>query len=163
MFAKLQEKKVRYLVVGGLAVNLHGIPRMTADVDIAIAFDSANVAALLEALAELDYKPRAPIQAEKLADSEQRHRWQKEKNMRSFTFINRVNPLEELDVLLRPPFDFERAYKRREVFKAGEIEISVAAIDDLVAAKSDTGRKQDESDIKALKLVKKIRGQGGAR
>ncbi len=33
------KKKVDYLVVGGLAVNLYGIPRVTQDIDILISYD----------------------------------------------------------------------------------------------------------------------------
>ena len=30
----LQKHRVRYLILGGAAVNLHGVPRMTADLDM---------------------------------------------------------------------------------------------------------------------------------
>lgn len=32
----LYKNKVRYLIVGGLAVNLSGVPRVTQDIDIII-------------------------------------------------------------------------------------------------------------------------------
>jgi predicted nucleotidyltransferase len=38
LFRALQEQKVRYLVVGGVAVNLHGIGRLTVDIDLMRAF-----------------------------------------------------------------------------------------------------------------------------
>jgi len=31
LFKELNEADVRYLVVGGLAMNLHGVPRMTIE------------------------------------------------------------------------------------------------------------------------------------
>ena len=43
LFEKLEEYKVRYVVCGGLAVNLHGIPRMTADVDIILDLTVENL------------------------------------------------------------------------------------------------------------------------
>ncbi len=39
----LYKSKVRYLVVGGLSVNLYGVPRVTQDIDIVIAMDRENV------------------------------------------------------------------------------------------------------------------------
>ena len=37
LFEALYLAKIKYLVCGGLAVNIYGIPRMTADVDLLIA------------------------------------------------------------------------------------------------------------------------------
>lgn len=47
IFRGLQEEGVRYLVVGGLAMNLHGIPRMTADVDLYVDLEKANASRFL--------------------------------------------------------------------------------------------------------------------
>lgn len=43
VFRALEEHKVRYLLVGGLAMNLHGVPRMTMDIDLVIALDTKNL------------------------------------------------------------------------------------------------------------------------
>jgi len=43
LFRALDREKVRYLVVGGVAVNLHGIGRLTVDVDVMLALDSENL------------------------------------------------------------------------------------------------------------------------
>ena len=53
-------QKVDYLLVGGLAVNLYGIPRVTHDIDILISFERKNVEKLMEILKRLDYVPRVP-------------------------------------------------------------------------------------------------------
>ncbi len=52
------EEKVKYLVVGGLAVNLHGVPRVTNDIDIIISFDEINVRKIMRAASALGYVPR---------------------------------------------------------------------------------------------------------
>jgi predicted nucleotidyltransferase len=45
----LEEHQVRYLVIGGVAVNLHGYSRNTKDIDIWVAADEPNLLALYEA------------------------------------------------------------------------------------------------------------------
>jgi hypothetical protein len=37
---ELFDRKIDYLIVGGLAVNLYGVPRVTQDIDIIISFDN---------------------------------------------------------------------------------------------------------------------------
>jgi hypothetical protein len=45
IFKKLNERKIKYIVVGGIAVNLHGIPRMTYDIDLILGHFSQFVIA----------------------------------------------------------------------------------------------------------------------
>ena len=59
LFRCLQKYDVRYLLAGGLAMNLHGVPRMTMDVDLVLALDDANVEAFLSCARELGLKPQA--------------------------------------------------------------------------------------------------------
>lgn len=42
IFKKLNEKEIRYIVAGGIAVNLYGIPRMTYDVDLILDLEDKN-------------------------------------------------------------------------------------------------------------------------
>lgn len=164
LFAKLQAANVKYLIVGGLAMNLHGVPRMTADVDLVVSFSEPDVATLIAALDELGFAPRAPVSATELANPLRRRQWRAEKNMRAFTFVNKNNPLEEVDILLDPHFDFDPAYERREQVRAGAATVSVASIDDLISTKKDTGRAQDESDIAMLRAVQGLlSGEGDIR
>ena len=43
LFKGLHTHRIRYLVVGAVAVNLHGIPRMTADLDVMVDLEKENV------------------------------------------------------------------------------------------------------------------------
>jgi hypothetical protein len=49
----LNRHRVRYLLAGGVAANLHGSVRATRDVDILVPRDRRNMARLLRALGEL--------------------------------------------------------------------------------------------------------------
>ena len=72
LFKCLHAREVRYLVAGGLAMNLHGVPRMTMDIDLVLALDEANVDSFLACARELGLKPQAPVPLESLRDPDLR-------------------------------------------------------------------------------------------
>jgi len=52
VFASFQKHEVRYLVIGGIAAVLYGVPRATFDLDILIEATPENARRLLEAMLE---------------------------------------------------------------------------------------------------------------
>jgi hypothetical protein len=50
VLASLEAEHVDYAVIGGVAINLHGIVRATEDIDVFIAADADNIARLRRAL-----------------------------------------------------------------------------------------------------------------
>ena len=58
IFKELNQLKVDYLVVGGLAVNFHGIPRMTYDIDLMIHLEAQNIFRLVSKLNSWGYRPK---------------------------------------------------------------------------------------------------------
>jgi hypothetical protein len=68
----LAAAEVRYVLVGGVAVILHGVPRTTADVDLVLDLEVDNVRRFIDAVGALGYVPRAPVPAIQLADPEAR-------------------------------------------------------------------------------------------
>jgi predicted nucleotidyltransferase len=157
VFKGLNEKGVRYLVVGGMAVVLHGIVRLTADLDIVIDFRKDNVLKLVDCMEELGYKPRVPVAAIELADEERRKNWIEEKNMEVFSFLDTKNQLHLVDVLIKNPLDFEGMYGRRKTINAGGIDIPVVSIADLVKLKKIPGREKDLEDLRSIKKMMEIR------
>jgi hypothetical protein len=61
IFRALDAESVRYLVVGGTAVNLYGYVRMTVDLDIMVDLNEENLRKLLIVMEKLNYQPRAPV------------------------------------------------------------------------------------------------------
>lgn len=148
------ENNIRYLVVGGLAINLHGVPRLTVDLDIIIDLHDNNITKLLSTLDRLGFKARLPIDAEDLKSSAERDKWVKQRNMIAFSFVNEKRTSEELDVLLVYPLSFEDAYNNRIVLPVDDYEIPLIDIDELQRMKKNTGRAQDEADVEMLERVK---------
>lgn len=92
LFRTLEARKVRYLLVGGVAMNLHGVPRMTMDVDLILAMDDANLLAFLGAASHLGLRPVAPVKPDDLLDPGTRKAWVTEKNRRAPPWMSLSTP-----------------------------------------------------------------------
>lgn len=157
LFRALDREKVRYLVVGGIAVNLHGIGRLTVDVDLMLALDSENLGRFVAVAKSLGLKPSIPVSVEDIADASKVEKWITEKHMLAFALHSPDPATPTLDVLVNPVVPFEDAYARRVTTSVEALEVPVACIDDIIRLKTGTGRKKDEADILALNQVKAIR------
>src|SRR5205814_2241965 len=85
IFEALAGAPVRYLVVGGVAVVLHGHPRFTADLDLVVGLEPDNVRAAMSALETLGYRPRAPVKMADFADPAIRRQWIADKGLQVFS------------------------------------------------------------------------------
>lgn len=151
----LYNNKVRYLIVGGLSVNLYGVPRVTQDIDIVIAMDRKNVLKITSLLKELGYVPRLPVSPDDLANPDKVKDWTENKNLKAFSFYHKNENYKVIDIVLVHPLDFEKSFKNRTVKRAKDIDIYLASMDDVVKMKEFSGRTQDLSDIEMLNKVRK--------
>lgn len=155
---KLQDSQVRFVVVGAVAMNLHGVPRMTADLDLLVDLAPASLSVLIQALEGLGYKPRLPVPAAALLDPELRREWVEQRNLKAFTFVHSLRPLQEVDLLLESPIPFEEVERAKRVLAAGRLRIPVVSLDHLIAMKRASGRAQDAADVDALERLKRLLG-----
>ena len=153
----LDEGHVRYALVGGVAVNLHGIPRMTYDVDIVVQTDLVTLRGCRIALSALGLSCRLPIVLEMLANADERARLETERNLVAVTFTDPTNPLREVDVLVAPSIDPDGIVERSVARSAGAFEVRIASIDDLVRMKRQAARPQDLADIFHLERLARER------
>ena len=77
----LNDAGVRYIIVGGVAVNAHGFVRMTRDLDLVLQLERDNIILGLHTLMEAGYQMAIPATAEEFADHKTREHWKQEKNM----------------------------------------------------------------------------------
>jgi len=84
LFATLEARKLRYVVVGGLALVLHGVDRLTADIDLAVDLAPEAAAILIATLLAAGYRPAAPVDARLFADPATRAAWRRERGMQAF-------------------------------------------------------------------------------
>lgn len=155
IFRALGKARVRYLVVGGVAVMLHGVPRVTADLDLMPDFEEGNMLRLVKALAKSGLRPMIPESPEAIADPGNRARWVREKHMIVLRFQDWKRAYRLVDVFVRHPVPFERAYARRLRIPLFRCSAPVASARDLIAMKRKAGRDRDLYDIAALRRLAK--------
>lgn len=146
---------VKYLIVGGLAVNLYGVPRVTQDIDLIISTSKPNVLKINAVLKNLGYVPRLPVNPEDLANCDKVKEWIENKNLKAFSFYHKKDNYKVVDILLVHPLDFEESFGNKTVKKAKKIEIYLVSMDDLIKTKEVSGRTQDLSDIEMLKKARR--------
>jgi len=130
----LNRHRVRYLIAGGVAANLHGSVRATRDVDILVPRDRRNMERLVAALARLPYGIARELDPNVILDKP----------------ITIVGDDPRVDVLtVAWTVTFEHAYPRRLVRRIQGTRVPFLALPDLVASKQ-TGRSSDLADIEAL-------------
>lgn len=147
----LENASVRYIIVGGLAVNAHGYSRMTRDIDLVIQLESSNTQRGLEALLGAGYRFMIPEKPEAFADPEVRERWRTEKGMIVLKLWSDEHRRTPIDVFVYEPFDFDREYD-----SAVWVEISpglrapIISLPALLQMKREAGRPRDLEDINEL-------------
>jgi len=151
----LNNHQVRYLIAGGLAVVAHGYVRFTADLDLILAMDAANLSSALTALQSLNYRPRAPVEFKQFIDPVQRKGWIDEKGLTVFSLFSPDHPTTEIDLFVDPPLIFADAYLRATRLEVAlGIVATFCSLDDLIELKSKAGRLRDMEDIAQLKKLR---------
>ncbi|MGI9016464.1 MAG: nucleotidyl transferase AbiEii/AbiGii toxin family protein [Euzebya sp.] len=146
----LRDADVRFLVVGGVAVVLHGHPRMTADLDLVVDLQRDNLQRALAALGELGLQPRLPVRAEQFADPELRRQWVEERNLMVFSMHDPTDPRREVDIFASLPFPWKEMHADAIEIVVGSTVIPVVGRHHLISMKRQAGRAQDLADIEVL-------------
>lgn len=143
----LNSAGVRYLVVGGYAVNVYGYHRNTKDLDIWIATDPKNARAVAAALRAFGFAAKS-VKSSIFLDQDA-----------MFTFGR--EPFR-VDILTNPSaVDFEACYARRMEQSLSGLRFPVIGFDDLLKNKAASGRPQDLADL--LKLQRKTSARAATK
>jgi len=127
------------MVIGGVAVSIHGRPRMTLDADVTIALDVSELPRVIEAAAASGFAPRTD-------------------SPREFAERTRVLPLRsnrdgwEVDLIFAgTPYELE-AISRAGVTSLGGVDLPVISAADLLVHKLLAGRPRDVEDAESIAL-----------
>lgn len=127
---------VRFLVVGGYALAVHGHPRYTKDLDVWVWLDPTNAERILTALDHFGFG-QLGLTADDFLDPDVVVRLGREpQRIDLLTFLSGV--------------DFDEAYGRRAVVTVGDRDVPFIGRADLRANKLASGRLQDLADVEHL-------------
>jgi hypothetical protein len=137
VFSSFQNHYVRYVIIGGIAAILYGVPRATFDLDILIDATPENAQRLLDALLEAGLGTASLTTAEELLAHE------------VTIFRDKVR----IDIQTSTPgLEFELAWKDREEMNyAGQV-FYIVSRNHLIDSKKAAGRDKDLEDIRLLEL-----------
>ena len=93
LFKALNDTGVRYVVVGGLAVVLHGHARLTLDVGLVVDLDEEQARRAIGALVGMGLHPRVPVNPRDFADRSVREGWIRDRGMQVFSMFDPSNPM----------------------------------------------------------------------
>jgi predicted nucleotidyltransferase len=143
VYRALNKNRIRYLVIGGIAVNLYGLTRLTRDLDLMIDLSEKSFNKFIKVIQGLGFETKIP-----------QSKWNK---LAAIAFINKNDETERIDVFLKTPTDFESAYKRRRIFVVDGLRISCISFDDLIQMKSKGERIRDWLDLGFLKRKNELK------
>jgi hypothetical protein len=134
--AALDTHRVDYLVVGGVALGVHGHVRYTKDLDVWFRSTQANAERLIAALREFGFhdlqtsvsefcKPRAML-----------------------VLGTEPNAIELIN--FADGVEFDACFENRVIVPLGDVAVSVIGLDDFRRNKQAVGRLQDLADIDHL-------------
>lgn len=154
LLSALSDAEVDYVLIGGLAVTLHGYQRVTMDVDVVLSMDDRNLARFVECAKSAGLRPVLPIPIEALRNASVIDQWHREKGMLAFALRSPEAIATVIDVLVRPVVPYVELKRNAVVKRIGPLSVPVAGIDDLIRLKTGTGRTKDRLDIEELEKLK---------
>jgi hypothetical protein len=140
----LSRGNVRFVLIGGLAAQVHGSPSLTFDVDVCFDLDGENLERLAGVLKDLAAIRRqlpdgvvAPLDPGALRAGD------------VFTLLTRFG---DLDLLAHPEpgFDYWKLMANAIRVDYDGVEVQVSSLEDLMAMKRATGRPKDRIELEIL-------------
>jgi len=145
LLKSLNDHGVEYVVIGAAAFPVHGYARATLDIDIFIRPVPENAERTLAALGDFGYD---------VTDLSRDDLLKYKVLIRQYVVELDVHPFVE-------GVEFDRIWANRVAGEFGDIPVSYASLDDLIAMKRAAGRPKDLEDLRALeRLAERLRARG---
>lgn len=143
----LEAAGVRYALVGGYAVALHGAVRGTVDIDLVLHWTRRELKAAEAALAGIGLVSRLPVNADDVFQF--RDEYLRNRNLIAWNFYNPQDLSEQVDIVISEDLRGKRRVRMETL--AGPVQ--VLSRKDLIAMKKASGRPQDLADVEALEKL----------
>ena len=155
LLQSLAQAKVQYVLVGGLAVQLHGFMRSTFDIDLVLAMDDENINRFITVAKAYGLVPVMPVSIDSLRNTVQLEQWYQEKGMLAFALREPHIGGSVVDILVRPDVPFDTLVTNAIVGELFALQVRIASIEDLLIMKRIANRPKDQLDIVALEKIKR--------
>jgi hypothetical protein len=146
IFDTLNRHGVRYLVIGGVAVQAYGHNRTTMDLDVIVAVGQGNWQPLAQALAALEADVRGPNAGKGIDVTDP----QMLGLGVAYQLTTKFGDLDVFTGLVPGAASFEELIERATLVELGGTEFAIVGLDDLIAMKRASGRPRDLADVDAL-------------
>lgn len=137
----LNKNNVKYLIIGGYALAIHGYPRYTNDLDIWILVDNLNAKNIIKSIEQFGFSSL---------------------NLNTNDFlkpdyvIQLGQPPNRIDILTSADgLEFEESYKSKVTIKIQKLDINFIDLENLKKNKMAVGRYQDLADLEKLNELDK--------
>jgi hypothetical protein len=141
----LVARRVRFVIIGGVAANAWGAPIITYDTDVCYARDPENLERMVLALNDLRARLRAaPEDVPFILDAKTL------KMGGNFTFVTDAGSLDILAFPSGAPGGYEELAPAAETMNFSGYSAKVAALDDLIRMKRHAGRPKDLRAVEEL-------------
>ena len=150
IFREFEKTGVQYVIVGGIAVNLHGYSRFTGDLDVILALNEENLEKVSKIMKKLGYTERLPIDVKDLAKEDQVRNWLEKKNMTAYAYVSYRLPQLSLDIIVSHSLRFDEFEGRKDLKRSWGMALPVISINDLIGMKREANREKDMADIDNL-------------
>lgn len=140
----LKEQKLKYAILGGIAVSLYGEPRFTADIDVNVLLDREKIKEFLKKAEKYNFYPPFP-HIEKIADRT---------GVIPLSF--RKGKIEgKCDVIIAENIIEYYSIKRAKTKRIGSVKTRVVSAEDLIIHKITSSRTRDIEDLKSILIRQK--------
>ncbi len=127
----LNKHRIKYLLIGGFAAVLYGVPRSTFDIDIAISLDSDSISKTTSLLSKLGF-----VEKEKLEGG-----------------VKLTDGSVELDIMFIESYKFNFFYEYHKKLAYKSTIIKMPNIMDLIRMKESSSREKDQQDARHLRFI----------
>jgi nucleotidyltransferase AbiEii toxin of type IV toxin-antitoxin system len=151
LLKRLVAHGVDFVVVGGIAMVGHGSARITRDLDICYATDTANLDALGGAMQELGARLRGVVDEVPFVPDAGA--------LRRTTILTLNTSDGPIDLLVRPAGspDYATLRGRAERATLDGVAILIASLDDLESMKVASGLAKDKLDLEEIEVIRRLR------
>lgn len=145
----------RFVICGGVASVLHGVERLTLDLDISLDLTPENLGRTIDILLNHGLRPRVPIAESVLKNPEALGDLLRSKNALVLAMVHPDEPYKHVDLMLTSETSFQKISKNAVTKEVSGCIVHVISITDLLAIKLgiQPPRDKDLQDIMSLRKL----------